>query len=72
MLEVKHIGTNMEKIEVTRNGDSDEFSVVLSRGSDSIRCMVTVAADSDEEKFRAALSKAKGLAKELDAAIEES
>ena len=38
-----------------------------------VRCMVTVAAGPfpDEEKRRAALSRAKGLAKALDAAIED-
>ena len=67
----------MEKLEVFRNGQTDQFSVVLSRGNDSIRCMITVdvglARDvrSDEEKYRAALSKAKTLAKALDAAIED-
>ena len=63
----------MDKVEVTRNGETDEFSIVLTRGSDTVRCMVTVAAGnmSDEEKRRAALSRAKGLAKALDAAIEE-
>jgi len=63
----------MDRIEVTRNGDTDEFSVVLTRGSDMVRCMVTVAAGNipDEEKLRAALSRAKGLAKALDAAIED-
>ena len=49
-----------------------------SRGSDTIRCMVSVALGdaqdnrSDDEKHRVALSKAKSLAKALDAAIEES
>ena len=63
----------MDRVEVTRNGNSDEFSIVLTRGSDMVRCMVTVAAGPfpDEEKRRAALSMAKGLAKALDAAIED-
>jgi len=63
----------MDRVEVTRNGETDEFSVVLTRGSDMVRCMVTVAAGkmSNEEKGRAALSRAKGLAKALDAAIED-
>jgi hypothetical protein len=63
----------MDRIEVTRNGETDEFSVVLTRGSDMVRCMVTVAAGDvpDEEKHRAALSRAKGLAKALDAAIDD-
>ena len=34
----------MEKLEVTRNAQTDQFSVVLSRGNDTIRCMVTVEA----------------------------
>ena len=52
----------MEKLEITRNAQSDQFSV-------TIRCMVTVEAGragSNEEKHRAALSKAKALAKALD------
>jgi hypothetical protein len=65
----------MEKLEVTRNAQTDQFSVVLFRGNDSIRCMVTVEAGhahSNEEKRRAALSKAKVLAKALDSAIENT
>jgi hypothetical protein len=64
----------MDGVEVIRNGNTDEFSVVLTRGSDVIRCMVTVTASDvpDEEKRRAALSRAKGLAKALDAAIADS
>ena len=62
----------MDRVEVTRNGETDEFSVVLTQGSDMVRCMVTVAGNMpDEEKRRAALSRAKGLAKALDAAIED-
>lgn len=61
----------MDKLEVTRNGDSDEFSVVLSQGGDSIRCMITVGDGSDQEMRRAALCKAKALTKALDAAIED-
>ena len=61
----------MDKFEVTKNGDSNEFSVVLSQGGDSIRCMITVGKGNDHEKRRAALSKAKALAKSLDAAIED-
>ena len=34
----------MDRVEVTRNGETDEFSVVLTRGGDMVRCMVTVAA----------------------------
>ncbi|MBS4082310.1 MAG: hypothetical protein KGZ73_02060 [Rhizobiales bacterium] len=62
----------MDKFEVTRNGNSNEFSVVLSQGGDSIRCMITVGDGSDQEKRRAALCKAKALAKALDTAIEDS
>jgi hypothetical protein len=65
----------MEKLEVTRNAQTDQFSIVLSRGNDTIRCMVTVEAGrarSDEEKHRAALSRAKALVKALDVAIEDA
>jgi hypothetical protein len=68
----------MEPIEVTRSGHTDQFSVVMTQGNDTIRCMVSVALGStqdnrsDVEKHRAALSKAKGLAKALDAAISDS
>lgn len=65
----------MEKLEVTRNAETDQFSVVLSMGNDTIRCMVTVEAGrahSDTEKRRAALSKAKVLARALDSAIEDT
>ena len=68
----------MEPIEVTRSGHTDQFSVVMTQGDDTIRCMVSVALGdaqdnrSDVEKRRAALSKAKGLAKALDAAIAAS
>ena len=66
----------MEKLEITRNAQTDQFSVVLSiRGNDTIRCMVTVEAgraSSNQEKHRAALSKAKALAKALDSAIEDT
>ena len=64
----------MEKLEITRNAHTDQFSVVLSRGNDTIRCMVTVEAGratSDEEMHRAALSKAKALARDLDVAIKD-
>lgn len=66
----------MQKLEISRNGETDQFSIVLSRGDDTIRCMVTVAsgyeadAQSDKEIERAALSKAKALAKALDEAID--
>jgi hypothetical protein len=48
-------GAVMDRVEVTRNGETDEFSVVLTRGSDIVRCMVTVAAGNmpDQEKRRA-------------------
>lgn len=65
----------MEKIEISRNGETDQFSIVLSRGTDTIRCMVSIGAGhgtdshSDTEKHRAALSKVKALAKALDEAI---
>lgn len=65
----------MDDVEVTRNGRTDQFSIVLTMGDDTIRCMVTVGLGdspdprSDGEKHRAALSKAKSLAKALDAAI---
>jgi hypothetical protein len=67
----------VDKIEVTRNGRTDEFSITLVRGVDTIRCMVSVGLGSgdqrsDSEKHRAALSKAKVLAKALDSAIESS
>ncbi len=68
----------MEPIEVTRSGHTDQFSVVMTQGNDTIRCMVSVATGdaqdnrSDADKHRAALSKAKGLAKALDAAISDS
>jgi hypothetical protein len=67
----------VDEVEVTRNGRTDQFSITLVRGADTIRCMVSVAlggADqrSDSEKHRAALSKAKALAKALDSAIESS
>lgn len=67
----------MDEIEVTRNGPTDQFSITLIRGGDTIRCMVSVALGgsderSDSEKHRAALSKAKALAKALDSAIETS
>jgi hypothetical protein len=65
----------MEKLEVTRNAQTDQFSVVLSRGNDSISCMITVEPGRvlfDEEKHCAALSKTKALAKALDSAIEET
>jgi hypothetical protein len=68
----------MDEVEVTRNGRTNQFSITLVRGSDTIRCMVSVALGSsrdersDGEKQRAALSKAKALAKALDSAIESS
>jgi hypothetical protein len=67
----------VDEVEVTRNGCTDQFSIILVRGADTIRCMVSVALGdtderSDSEKHRAALSKAKTLAKALDSAIESS
>ena len=68
----------MDEVDVIRNGRTNQFSITLIRGSDTIRCMVSVALGnvpderSDDEKHRAALSKAKALAKALDAAIESS
>jgi hypothetical protein len=68
----------MDEVEVTRDGRTNQFSITLVRGSDTIRCMVSVALGStvdersDGEKYRAALSKAKALAKALDSAIESS
>ena len=63
----------MEKLGISRNGQTDQFSIVLSRGNDTVRCMVTVEAGrahTDEEKRRAALAKAKALASALHDAIE--
>ena len=65
-----------DRVEVTRNGQTNQFSIVLCIGNDTIRCMVSVASGtpvlhSDEEEQRAALSKAKALAKALDVAINE-
>ena len=68
----------MDEVDVTRNARTNQFSITLVRGSDTIRCMVSVALGdmpderSDDEKHRAALSKAKSLAKALDSAIETS
>ena len=68
----------MNAVEVTRSGRSDQYSIVMTQGDDTIRCMVTVALGndqdnrSDEEMQRAALSKAKALARALDAAIEDA
>jgi len=67
----------MDDVEVIRNGLTNQFSITLVRGADTIRCMVSVASGgvderSDGEKQRAALSKAKALAKALDAAIDAS
>jgi hypothetical protein len=62
----------MESVQVTRAGRTNQFSVVLAQGTDTIRCMVTVPDQhSDEEKHRSALSKAKALAKALDASIKD-
>ena len=68
----------MDEIEVTRNGRTNQFSITLVRGSDTIRCMVSVASGSmtdersDGEKHRAALSRAKALARAFDSAIENA
>ncbi len=68
----------MDEVEIIRNGRTNQFSITLVHGSDTIRCMVSVALGSipdersDSEKHRAALSKAKALAKALDSAIESS
>ncbi|HKS96601.1 MAG TPA: hypothetical protein VJV74_10790 [Terriglobia bacterium] len=68
----------MDEVEVTRNGRTNQFSITLVRGGDTIRCMISVALGgavderSDGDKRRAALSKAKALAKALDSAIESS
>jgi hypothetical protein len=67
----------METIEVTRSGHTDQFSVVMRRGSDTITCMVSVDWEMCRiivlmTRSREPLSEAKGLAKALDAAIEES
>lgn len=65
----------MDRIELMRDRASNRFSVALTRGGDTLRCMVTVAAGaeagphSEEEMRRSALSAAKTLAKALDAAI---
>ena len=77
LLERCPTGESMEKLEITRNGQTDQFSVVLSRGNDTIRCMVTVDSghlptiEPEKEMRRSALSKAKVLAKALDAAIQD-
>ena len=63
----------MDEVEVTRNGRTDQFSIILVRGADTIRCMVSVAlGGTDERSDSAALSRAKALAKALDSAIESS
>ena len=69
--------SHADRVEVTRDGQTNQFSIVHCVGTDTIRCMVSVASGqtpdlhSDEEKHGAAISKAKALAKALDAAIEE-
>ena len=64
----------MEKLEITRSAQSDQFSVVLSRGNDTIRCMVTVrqAVRVPRRKAPRSLSKAKALARALNSAIEDT
>jgi hypothetical protein len=65
----------LEKLEVSRNGETDQFSIVLSEGNDTIRCMVTVESgyatdvSSDNLKYDSALLKAKALARALELAI---
>jgi hypothetical protein len=54
----------MVKLEVTRKGETDQFLVTVDTGYDR-------DAHSDREKLRAALSKAKALARALDAAIKD-
>lgn len=70
------LGVVMKRIEVTRKGQSDQFSVTLTRANETIRCMVSVESapsmHSDADMERAALSRAKGLAKALDASIADS
>jgi hypothetical protein len=66
----------MADLELKRNGRTNQFSVVLVQGSDTIRCMISVAmgakdSRSDEEKELAAWRKAKALALALDEAIGE-
>ena len=63
----------MEKLEITQHQTINSRS--FSQNNDTIRCMVTVEAgraSSNEEKHRAALSKAKALAKALDLAIDDT
>lgn len=61
----------MEKLEISRNGATDQFSIVLSQGNDTIRCMVTVESGrgsrviSEKMKYSSALLKAKLLAEAL-------
>jgi hypothetical protein len=67
----------MADLEIKRNGRTNQFSIVLVQGTDTIRCMVSVAsggshdARSDQVKEQAALKKAKELAQILDTAIGE-
>jgi hypothetical protein len=68
----------VDEVEIIRNGRTNQFSITLVQGGDTIRCMVSVALGamtddrSDGEKHWAALSKAKALAKALDEAIEST
>jgi hypothetical protein len=77
MLSAKQ-GRVMVDLEIKRNGKTNQFSIVLVQGGDSIRCMVSVASGhmkdtrSDQEKEQTALRKAKALAQALDAAIGQS
>jgi hypothetical protein len=40
----------MDEVEVTRNGRTDQFSITLVRGCDSVRCMVSVALGAADER----------------------
>jgi hypothetical protein len=68
--------SEMEKLEISRNGETDQFSIVLSQGNDTIRCMITVESGhvagvvSEQSKYRLALVKAKILSKALTLALE--
>ena len=67
----------MADLEIKRNGRTNQFSIVLVQGTDTIRCMVSVASGgshdtrSDQVKEQAALRKARELAQSLDTAIGE-
>ena len=42
----------MDEVEVIRNGRTDQFSITLVRGADTIRCMVSVALGQRRRAFR--------------------